>query len=209
MTWNIRKHRRGTECTEHLYPRLVSWESSHRRQWDTICSPHPCGTVQYVLFQIQGRWIIFLFFLLQKSFPCDSILSDLPPLEHQWGISGHLKKAHWEREISSMCCSWSTGADPWTDFLSWFPRHNRCLFTCDQAFRQSTAGGAGGPAEWAMKQFYVTLNGVDSMMCCSISEKNPVILMDFNFHWEGCCLSAVFSFGLHLRVSLAVTPKYC
>lgn len=88
MTWNIRKHRRGTECTEHLYPRLVSWESSHRRQWDTICSPHPCGTVQYVLFQIQGRWIIFLFFLLQKSFPCDSILSDLPPLEHQWGISG-------------------------------------------------------------------------------------------------------------------------
>lgn len=88
MTWNIRKHRRGNECTEHLYPRLVSWESSHRRQWDTICSPHPCGTVQYVLFQIQGRWIIFLFFLLQKSFPCDSILSDLPPLEHQWGISG-------------------------------------------------------------------------------------------------------------------------
>lgn len=88
MTWNIRKHRRGTECTEHLYPRLVSWESSHRRQWDTICSPHPCGTVQYVLFQIQGRWIIFLFFLLQKSFPRDSILSDLPPLEHQWGISG-------------------------------------------------------------------------------------------------------------------------
>lgn len=141
MTWNIRKHRRGNECTEYLYPRLVSWESSHRRQWDTICSPHPCGTVQYVLFQIQGRWIIFLFFLLQKSFPRDSILSDLPPLEHQWGISGHLKKAHWEREISSMCCSWSTGADPWTDFLSWFPRHNRCLFTCDQAFRQSTAGG--------------------------------------------------------------------
>lgn len=40
-------------------------------------------------------------------------------------------------------------------------------------------------------------------------KKNPVILMDFNFHWEGCCLSAVFSFGLHLRVSLAVTPKYC
>lgn len=140
MTWNIRKHRRGNECTEHLYPRLVSWESSHRRQWDTICSPHPCGSVQYVLFQIQGIMHL-LFFLLQKSFPCDSILSDLPPLEHQWGISGQRKKAHWEREISSMCCSWSTGADPWTDFLSWFPRHNRCLFTCDQAFRQSTAGG--------------------------------------------------------------------
>lgn len=32
MTWNIRKHRRGNECTEHLYSRLVSWESSHRRQ---------------------------------------------------------------------------------------------------------------------------------------------------------------------------------
>lgn len=112
-------------------------------KWDTICSPHPCGSVQYVLFQIQRRWIMhLLFFLLQKSFPCDSILSDLPPLEHQWGISGHRKKkAHWEREISSMCHSWSTGADPCTDFLSWFPRHNRCLFTCDQAFRQSTAGG--------------------------------------------------------------------
>lgn len=162
MTWNIRKHRRGTECTEHLYPRLVSWESSHRRQWDTICSPHPCGTVQYVLFQIQGRWIIFLFFLLQKSFPCDSILSDLPPLEHQWGISGHLKKAHWEREISSMCCSRSTGADPWTDFLSWFPRHNRCLFTCDQAFRQSTAGG-GGRTSWM---------------------SNETILCDLERHWQ-------------------------
>lgn len=207
MTWNIRKHRRGNECTEHLYPRLVSWESSHRRQWDTICSPHPCGSVQYVLFQIQGRWIMhLLFFLLQKSFPCDSILSDLPTLEHQWGISGYREKAHWEREISSVLL-----LKYWSRSLDWFNSHDFLDTTgaCLPVISPLDNLLGGGPAEWAIKQFYVTLSGVDSMMCCSKSgKKNPVILMDFNFHWEGCCLSAVFSFGLHLRVSLAVTPKY-
>lgn len=63
----------------------------------------------------------------------------------------------------------------WSRSLDWFNSHDFLDTTgaCLPVIRPLDNLLGGGPAEWAIKQFYVTLSGVDSMMCCSKSEKKP------------------------------------